>query len=402
MLKNDDPDDQDVRIAGLDKLAFQLGRAMRHVPELGTGVAMVTVVVIARVFGVIGATTSAALIAVGAILLAVIFYFRLLRNPKRAATAADDDCVEAILVEDSSRESTKRDRTCQKIPGEESLPSAVKEFFHVSPFLGIGAGLLLLVVVGVFFNWIDSSWAFIIFVLGCMGLYALHRWVEFTKLSWLQKLGTVLTMLGMLAFLKYVDSQKNARPQLPPNAQAKALANSKVEQTGKASQTLWQTAVVSRHLYRFGPPMPRVKSKKEFDVLIANMTKQFDKTRDSFRSASHADPQLRELVQRLVATDERELAWANELATFTNFENQPREDLSAEEALNRMAELTEEQWAKLPPAMQDWFTKLFTLQEERQNQLTEIESMRHVLRTRYPNQSFPLPELPAEPQARDQ
>ncbi|MHC2068149.1 hypothetical protein ACYFX5_11790 [Bremerella sp. T1] len=402
MPKNDDPDDQDVRIAGLDKLAFQLGRAMRHVPELGTGVAMVTVVVVARVLGIIGVTTSAALIAVGVILLAVNFYFRLARNSKKATTGADDDCVEAILVEDSLLESTKVDRASQKRPGEESLPSAVKEFFHASPFLGMGAGLLLLVLVGVFFNWIDSSGAFMIFVLGCMGLYALHSWVEFTKLSWLQKFGTVLAMLGMMAFVKYVDNQKNARPKLPPNAQPRALANSPVEQTGKTTQTLWQAAVASRHLHRFGPPMSPVKSKEDFDSVIANMTKQFDKTRDSFRSASHADPQLRELVQRLVATDERELAWANELATFTNFENQPREDLSAAEALNRMAELTEEQWVKLPPAMQDWFTELFSILEERQNQRTEIESMRHVLRTRYPNQSFPLPELPAEPEAHDQ
>ncbi|EAQ80558.1 hypothetical protein [Blastopirellula marina] len=392
MSKDDVRKNEGEEMVALNRLAYQLGKMVSRLPEVGSLIVLFLIIVIGQFLGIISPLIGWIVITVSAVLLCFNFFLRRWRRSKAGPQADMAEFKELIIPGESSPESLVHVASKPRSRGDGGLAAAFADFYRAYPFASLGGILLLLVTLGVFFDLLETSVAFAIFLFGAMFLVALNVFGQLLKLPPLVLVFVVIVGASVKSCNDRArDRQHRAAVSMAMNHQP--LAGHGQRQKAKSTEAYWQATVSSRHLFRFGPPLPPVQNQVDFDRLIHTMRKNVRETREATNDNLDVDLDLVALSQRLLSTDELELQWAEDTAKFLNFGNADESLPSYEDALNQLNEMTEEQRQQLPPEVQACLSDLFTLMETRQSLSSEVEAIQATLRNRYPTQRFPLPEL---------
>ncbi|WP_146118778.1 hypothetical protein [Blastopirellula marina] len=306
---------------------------------------------------------------------------------------SDDEIVPAEIVDERDPFAPVDRRTESAGTTREKFLEAYKlslQLYEKFPHACLSVVLVATVAFGTLFGLLDLPTAGMALVVG--GLFLVSSY-HIGKLANIGPLG-LLFLIAFLAFHK-----AGSQPQRGPVMNGSSARINDVEQfhrlRGVNNENFWQNTIASRHLLRFGP------SDQGTFVDVAGLVRFYEQLKaDVTRTRAFAESSkksvsldLYTLAIRLLDTDQRELDLIKQAIDKMGTKNRRLSQKPLAEAIQEIEQMSDKQWAQLPPEAHQWLADLGELMEARQKLYQEIIETQSMLRERYPNHPFPLPDI---------
>lgn len=308
---------------------------------------------------------------------------------------SDDEIVEADVIGEHDPFSPSDRKRKPKWGMSEYLwagCAVIGEVYKRFPYGSMLALLILALGFGILFGLLDISTAGIGLVLGVVFLIASYQFREITKAG---PLGT-LVMIALVFFFQYAKQTENDYQKQVKVSPTYPIQDAR-ETRAVMVEKFWHQTIVSQHVSRFGPPDQL--SFEDSDSLRRFYTEQLadvQRTESIVQNSDIEAIELKNLSQRLIALDKRELGLIARLLGVLGLRNRPLSQQPVEGALIKLDELIDEEWDQLPREQQQWIADYYEVQEAKQILLSEVETIQEQLRERYPTKGFPLPNISTE------
>ncbi|MDB5342020.1 MAG: hypothetical protein JWP89_397 [Schlesneria sp.] len=165
-----------------------------------------------------------------------------------------------------------------------------------------------------------------------------------------------------------------------------------------ATLRFWNIAVTNLHSVRFQTPSGQELAEKYYERMFQQLRQQSEAAKRA--STVNVDADLVQMVARQLAVEDELLQLRSQLDEFMKNEKlaPPTDSVDQRMALTKLlAESVQANPAvleKIPPGpIGEWIKTGLRVEEQRQEQLRDIELMQAVLQERYKGTSFPLPTI---------